>query len=59
VTAFAVLGLVSGFDGAGHVPKKFDSLKSGYSSEEIEVKFIEGTAVDQPESLLPSDLWYR
>ncbi len=41
---------------AGVVAKRFDSIPSGFSSEEIAVKFLEGAAVVTPENLLPADL---
>ena len=41
---------------AGVVTKRFDSIPSGFSSEEIAVKFLEGAAVETPEKLLPADL---
>ena len=55
----AVIGLLIGGNGYGQptpLPKIFKSVPSGYSSEEIEVKFREGTVVDDPEVLLPPDL---
>jgi hypothetical protein len=56
ITALALIVIGSSMGGAGKVVKRLDTIPSGYSSEAIDVKFVEGTDVEKPENLLPADL---
>ena len=55
-----IIGLLftGGVYGQSPLPKSFKAIPPGYSSTDIYVKFKDGTAVDQPETLLPPELLY-
>ena len=54
LTALLVIG--NAICAAEEIVKRFASIPSGYSSEQINVKFMEGTEVNNLETLLPPDL---